>query len=59
MTVERVVLTIQEYADRHKVSTRTVHRWIKEGRVPVVRYTARTVRIEYVPRLAIRQIPTS
>lgn len=50
----RVSLTLKEYADRHRVSVRTVYRWIKSGRVPVVRYSARTLRIEYIPRQMAR-----
>ena len=56
----RVSLTLQEYADKHKVSVKTVYRWIRAGKVPVVRYTARTLRIEYAikgnlqPERAIR-----
>lgn len=45
MTVERRHLSPKEYAQRHGVSTRTVHRWIKEGRLVVVRMTKRTIRI--------------
>lgn len=49
---DRVSLSPKQYAKKHGVSTRTVHRWIKSGRIPVVRYTARTLRIEFVTRKA-------
>jgi hypothetical protein len=42
---ERVSFSPKEYAERHGVSTRTVHRWIKSGRVHVIRFTARTIRV--------------
>lgn len=35
----------KEYAQRHGVCTRTVHRWIKSGRLRVLRITKRTIRI--------------
>lgn len=47
---ERVSLTIQEYADKHKISVKTVYRWIRAGKVPVVRYSSRTLRIEFVTK---------
>lgn len=47
----RVRLTVKDYAAARRVSVRTVHRWIKAGRLPVVRYSARTLRIEYVRAL--------
>lgn len=46
----RVSLTLKEYAAKHKVSVKTVYRWIRSGRVHVVRYSARTLRIEFIPR---------
>lgn len=45
MTDNRVSLSIKEYAERHGVCTRTVRRWIKAGRVPVQRFSKRTIRI--------------
>jgi excisionase family DNA binding protein len=42
---ERRHLSPKEYAQRHGVSTRTVHRWIRDGRLVVVRMTKRTIRI--------------
>ena len=45
MTEQRVSLSVKQYAERHGVSTRTVHRWIKSGRIPVQRLTKRTLRI--------------
>jgi excisionase family DNA binding protein len=47
---ERVSLTLREYAAKHKVSVKTVYRWIRAGQLPVVRYSARTLRIEFIPR---------
>jgi excisionase family DNA binding protein len=41
----RVSLSVKQYAERHGVCTRTVHRWIKSGRIPVQRLSARTLRI--------------
>lgn len=38
------LLTIKEFADFWKVSTRTVHRWIDAGELPTVRIGG-TVRI--------------
>jgi excisionase family DNA binding protein len=45
---ERRSLSPKEYARRHGVSTRTVHRWIKAGRIRIIRFNARVIRI--VPR---------
>jgi excisionase family DNA binding protein len=41
----RVSLSVKQYAERHGVCTRTVHRWIKSGRIPVHRFSKRTLRI--------------
>lgn len=43
-----VSLSPKEYAQRHGVSTKTVHRWIKARKLNVIRFSARTIRI--VPR---------
>lgn len=45
---ERRSISPKEYAQRHGVSTRTVHRWIKAGRLRIIRFNARVIRI--VPR---------
>jgi predicted site-specific integrase-resolvase len=47
---ERRSLSPKEYALRHGVSTRTVHRWIKSGRLHVLRITKRTIRIVPIAR---------
>ena len=44
------MLSPKQYAERHGVSTRTVHRWIKAGRLNVLRLSARTIRIYAVKR---------
>lgn len=46
----RVSLSPKEYAQRHGVTPRTVHRWIKAGRLHVLRITKRTIRIVPVSR---------
>lgn len=38
-------LTLRDYADEKRVTVRTVRRWIASGRVPVHRYSKRTLRI--------------
>jgi predicted site-specific integrase-resolvase len=42
---ERRSLSPKEYAHRHGISTRTVHRLIKAGRLHVIRFNARVIRV--------------
>lgn len=49
MTTERSSndnLTIDEVADMHRVSRRTVERWIKDGQLPASKLPGGLVRIE-------------
>jgi len=39
------LLTVAEAAARLKVTRHTVYRWIAEGRLPAVRYSARVLRL--------------
>jgi excisionase family DNA binding protein len=55
MPPERVSLTIPQYAQRHGVTPRTVRRWIKAGRVPAIRHSRQTVRIELLERPVLCQ----
>lgn len=41
-------LTIDEVADRHRVSRRTVERWIASGRLPASKLPGGLVRIDQV-----------
>lgn len=41
------LLTIEEAAERLKVSKRTIRRYISSGRLPATRVTRKTVRIKY------------
>lgn len=45
-TAETADLTIAEAAERLKVSTRTVSRYIAAGKLPAARITHKTVRIK-------------
>lgn len=40
------LLTIEEAAERLKVSKRTIRRYISAGRLPATRVTSKTVRIK-------------
>ena len=40
------LLTIEEAAERLKVSKRTIRRYISAGRLPAIRVTRKTVRID-------------
>jgi|AP86_3_1055499.scaffolds.fasta_scaffold01026_11 predicted site-specific integrase-resolvase len=42
---ELVYATRKEYADRHRVSIRTVDNWIKAGAIPYRRYGRKCIRI--------------
>lgn len=44
------MLSPKQYAERHGISTRTVHRWIKAGRLNVLRLSPRTIRVYAVRR---------
>lgn len=39
-------LTVDELADRLKVRRRTVLAWVKEGRIPVIRASAKVMRFD-------------
>ena len=39
------LLTVAEAAARLKVTRHTIYRWIAEGRLPAVRYSARVLRV--------------
>jgi len=40
------MLTVKQVADRLQVSTKTVYKWMTEGKLKYVRVGTRTVRIE-------------
>lgn len=59
--VEReVLLTVQEYAELHRVHTQTVYLAIKRGQLPfrVIRATTRSIRIA-VPRENVETLTTA
>lgn len=43
---EDTLMTIQEVADRLKISVRTVHAWIKAGKFQKVQISVRAVRVK-------------
>lgn len=43
--MEKEILTIKEVAEKMQVSTRTVRRWIKEGKLKASRLGHRTYRV--------------
>jgi excisionase family DNA binding protein len=56
MNTDTRSLSPKEYAQRHGVTTRTVHRWIKAKRLHVIRFSKRTIRI--VPRAMVTDADT-
>lgn len=51
------LLTIQQVAKWAKVSTKSIYRWIEEGKIPVVKIGKRTYRIP--ARAVINQLKAS
>jgi excisionase family DNA binding protein len=44
-TATNELIAIQEVADRAKVSTKTIYRWISDNKIPTIRLGDRTYRI--------------